>query len=478
MKLLVINPGSTSTKIAVYENEVPCLVRSIRHTVDELSSFSHIIDQFEFRKNLVLKELEANNIPFEFDAIVGRGGLLKPIPGGVYEVNDAMLDDILHAMRTHACNLGCLIASELAALLPGCRAFIADPGVVDELDEIARITGSPLMPRITIWHALNQRAIARRYAAEHHTRYEELDLIVCHLGGGISVGVHHHGKAVDVNNALDGEGPFSPERAGTLPAGQLIDLCCSGRYTKDELKKRISGRAGLTAHLGTTDVPAIVRRIEEGDKHAGLVLDAMIYQIAKSIGAASVVLYGKIDAILLNRASGGGGFDDAFMDSKVFNLGLTFSYPEKNCSGMKWMGRGPYRVWKNRIPGTNYGVWHKEYNNTITGESFENLVYPEFKGYHANMYWATLESDTTPFTVYSRNDGIFFHVFTPEEPKGRVKDTMPKFPDGDISFLLDIPAICSFKPIEQQGPNSQPGNIRIKSGDEGLHLNLMFDFRQ
>lgn len=143
MKLLVINPGSTSTKIAVYENEVPRLVRSIRHTVDELSSFSHIIDQFEFRKNLVLKELEANNIPFEFDAIVGRGGLLKPIPGGVYEVNDAMLDDILHAMRTHACNLGCLIASELAALLPGCRAFIADPGVVDELDEIARITGSP-----------------------------------------------------------------------------------------------------------------------------------------------------------------------------------------------------------------------------------------------------------------------------------------------------------------------------------------------
>lgn len=185
-----------------------------------------------------------------------------------------------------------------------------------------------------------------------------------------------------------------------------------------------------------------------------------------------------MDAILLNRASGGGGFDDAFMDSKVFNLGLTFSYPEKNCSGMKWMGRGPYRVWKNRIPGTNYGVWHKEYNNTITGESFENLVYPEFKGYHANMYWATLESDTTPFTVYSRNDGIFFHVFTPEEPKGRVKDTMPKFPEGDISFLLDIPAICSFKPIEQQGPNSQPGNIRIKSGDEGLHLNLMFDFRQ
>lgn len=184
-----------------------------------------------------------------------------------------------------------------------------------------------------------------------------------------------------------------------------------------------------------------------------------------------------MDAILLNRASGGGGFDDAFMDTQVFNLGLTFSYPEENCTGMTWMGRGPYRVWKNRISGTTYGTWHKDYNNTVTGESFENLIYPEFKGYHANMYWATLESDTTPFTIYSRNDGIFYHIFTPEEPAGRVKDTMPQFPEGDISFLLDIPAICSFKPIEQQGPNSQPGNIRIKSGDEGLHLNLMFDFR-
>lgn len=327
MKLLVINPGSTSTKIAVYENDTPLLVRNIRHTVDELSSFSHIIDQFEFRKNLVLKELELSGIPFRFDAIVGRGGLLKPIPGGVYEVNDAMLDDILHAMRTHACNLGCLIASELAALLPGCRAFIADPGVVDELDELARVTGSPLMPRITIWHALNQRAIARRYAAGCNARYEELDLIVCHLGGGISVGVHRHGKAVDVNNALDGEGPFSPERAGTLPAGQLIDLCCSGRYTKDELKKRISGRAGLTAHLGTTDVPAIVRRIEEGDVHAGLVLDAMIYQIAKSIGAASVVLYGKIDAILLTGGMAHSDYIISRLKERISFLAPVCVYP-------------------------------------------------------------------------------------------------------------------------------------------------------
>lgn len=185
-----------------------------------------------------------------------------------------------------------------------------------------------------------------------------------------------------------------------------------------------------------------------------------------------------MDAVLLNRASGGGGFDDAFMDTEVYNQGLTFSYPERICKGMKWLGRGPYRVWKNRIPGTNYGIWHKDYNNTVTGESYDNLVYPEFKGYHANMYWATFESDTAPFTVYSRTDGIFYRVFTPEEPKGSAKRTMPEFPEGDISFLLDIPAICSFKPIEQQGPNSQPGNIRIKKGDEGLRLNLMFDFRK
>ena len=282
MKILVINPGSTSTKIAVYENETPLLVRNIKHTVEELSVYPQVIDQFEFRKNLVLQELEANGIPFAFDAVIGRGGLVKPIPGG-------------------------LIAAELAASLPDCPAFIADPGVVDELEDVARISGSPLMPKITIWHALNQKAIARRFAKEQGTKYEELDLIICHLGGGISIAVHQHGKAIDANNALDGEGPFSPERAGTLPAGQLIDICYSGQFTKDELKKRISGRAGLTAHLGTTDVPAIIKAIEEGDKKAELILDAMIYNVAKAIGGAATVLYGKVDAILL---TGGIAYSD------------------------------------------------------------------------------------------------------------------------------------------------------------------------
>lgn len=327
MKILAINPGSTSTKIAVYENETPLLVRNIKHTVEALSVYPQVIDQFEFRKNLVLQELEANRIPFEFDAVIGRGGLIKPIPGGVYEVNEAMKHDMLHAMRTHACNLGGLIAEDLATSLPRCRAFIADPGVVDEREEIAHISGSPLLPKITIWHALNQKAIARRFAKEQGVRYEDLDLIICHLGGGISIAAHQHGWAIDSNNALDGEGPFSPERAGTLPAGQLIDLCFSGQLTKDELKKRISGRAGLTAHLGTTDVPAIIKSIEEGDPKAELIMDAMIYNVAKAIGAAATVLYGKVDAILL---TGGIAYSDYIISrlkKRISFLAPIYVYP-------------------------------------------------------------------------------------------------------------------------------------------------------
>lgn len=334
MKILAINPGSTSTKIAVFEDEKSIFSHTLRHSVEELTRYPRIIDQFEFRKNLVVDELKADGIPFEFDAIVGRGGLLKPIPGGVYEVNDAMLNDIMHAMRTHACNLGCLIASELAAMLPGCRAFIADPGVVDELEEVARVTGSPLMPRITIWHALNQRAIARRFARElsaahpeQPVAYEDLNLIICHLGGGISVGAHRKGRVIDVNNALDGEGPFSPERAGTLPAGDLIDLCFSGKLTQAELKKRISGKAGLTAHLGTNNVAEVVARIEQGDEHARLVLDAMIYQIAKSVGGAAVALEGQIDAILLTGGIAYSEYVVSRLSKRVSFLAPVHTYP-------------------------------------------------------------------------------------------------------------------------------------------------------
>ena len=307
ISILVINPGSTSTKIAVFEDEKPIMLRNIHHSAEQLAQFEKITDQREFRRELVVKELEYLGIPMKFDIIMGRGGLARPVTGGVYRVNKKMCEDTYHAIRKHACNLGCIIAYELAQRIPGCLPLIADPGMVDELDEVARISGSPLMPRICIWHALNQKAIARRFAREYGKRYEDLNLIICHLGGGISVAVHRKGLAVDANNALDGEGPFSPERAGTLPAASLIHLCYSGKYTKEELLKRISGKAGLMAHLGTTNVKELLGRIERGDKEVELLIDAMIYQTAKTIAGCSAVLYGQIDAILL---TGGIAYSD------------------------------------------------------------------------------------------------------------------------------------------------------------------------
>ncbi len=330
MKILTINPGSTSTKIAVYDDLNPLLTESISHAVEELSRYAKVSDQFEFRRDLVLDVLRRHEIPLEFDAIVGRGGLLKPVEGGVYEVNDVMLSEMEHPLRNHACNLGCRMAADLAARIPGCRALTADPGVVDELDDVARVSGSPLLPRITTWHALNQRAIARRFAADQGRRYEDLNLIVAHLGGGISIGAHRMGRCIDVNNAFDGEGPFSPERAGTLPPGSLIDLCYSQRYTREQLKRRISGNAGLVAHLGTTDVAQIVRNIEAGDKKAELVLGAMIYQVCKSIGGAAVALAGNIDAILL---TGGVSYSQYVTDrvrSRVEFLAPLYIYPGEN----------------------------------------------------------------------------------------------------------------------------------------------------
>lgn len=330
MKILVINPGSTSTKIAVYYNREVQFMKNIHHSVDELSTFSNAMEQFSFRKELIEKELEIRNIPIAFDAVIGRGGLVKPIPGGVYAINELLRNDTLHATRAHACNLGGLIAYDIAAELSNCKAFIADPGIVDELVEEARYTGSPLIQRTTTWHALNQRAIARKYAKEIGSKYEKLNLIICHLGGGISVAAHHYGKAIEANNALDGEGPFSPERAGTLPAGQLVDLCFSGQFTHEEMKKKLHGQAGLAAYLGVTNMITIEKRISVGDKLAAKVVDAMIYTVAKSIGAASVALYGKIDAILL---TGGIAYSDYViprLKERISFLAPIFVYPGEN----------------------------------------------------------------------------------------------------------------------------------------------------
>ena len=298
MKVLVINPGSTSTKMAVVEDGEPRLIKVIRHAAEELAPFAKITDQFDFRRKMILNELENAGIPVEFDAIVARGSLTKPLPGGVYAVDENMIQATYASEHQHACDLGCVIAREIAKGL-GCPCYIADPVVTDELNDYARVCGLAMFKRESIWHALNQRAIARRFARENGKRYEDLNLIVAHLGGGISVAAHDHGRAVDVNNALDGEGPFSPERAGSLPAKALVNLCFSGEYTKDEILKMISGKGGVFSHLGTTDMIEAEKMMNNGDEHAKLVINAMIYHIAKAIAEKGAVLCGKIDAIII-----------------------------------------------------------------------------------------------------------------------------------------------------------------------------------
>lgn len=298
MKILVINPGSTSTKLAVYEDLTPVWRESIFHSSRELTKFHHINEQYDYRRNCMLNALLRANIPMAFDAIIARGGLLRPTPGGVYRITELIKHDLWHSPVEHASNLAAWLADEFARQI-GCPSFIADPVVTDELRGIARLSGIPELPRQSVFHALNSRAVSRRYAASIKRNYEELDLVVAHLGGGISVSAHHHGRVVDVNNALDGEGPFSPERAGTVPARQLVDLCFSGKYTQKEIQKLLNGKGGLMAHLGTTDVQTIVRWVHAGNKKHKQILEAMVYTIAKQIGAMHVALHGHTDAIIL-----------------------------------------------------------------------------------------------------------------------------------------------------------------------------------
>jgi len=313
IEILVINPGSTSTKIAVFQNNRAVFQKNIKHSPEELQPFKRVADQYEFRKTHILTELHAANINIsDIDYVVGRGGLLKPIESGVYEVNEAMIRDLKTlTIREHASNLGALIAADLAGMIPGSRAFIADPIVVDEMDDVARIAGHPRFTRLSIFHALNQKAVARTYSASINRKYDDLNLIVAHLGGGISVGVHKKGRVIDVNQALDGEGPYSPERAGTLPVGQLIDLCFSGEFSMEEVRKMVVGKGGLVAYLGTSAANEVEERAKSGDQFAAKIYEGMAYQVAKEIGAGSAVLKGEVDAILL---TGGIAYNDLFVE--------------------------------------------------------------------------------------------------------------------------------------------------------------------
>jgi butyrate kinase len=320
--ILTINPGSTSTKVALYEDEHPLFVETIHHSAEEIAAFPHIADQYAFRRDAVLSLLDEHRIRLDsLDAVVGRGGILRPIPSGTYLVSEKMLDELrpepFDKLRTapdeglrhpqereHASNLGALIADEIARRA-GVPAFIVDPVCVDEFDEIARISGLPEIERRSLSHALNLKVAARRAAKELDKRYDEINLVVAHLGGGISVSPHRRGRMVDVNQALDGTGPFAPERAGGLPVGDVLRMAYSvppyenTHYTYEEMIKKIAGRGGLVAHLGTNDAREVERRIEEGDEHARLIYEAMAYQIAKEIGLMATVLKGDVDAIVL-----------------------------------------------------------------------------------------------------------------------------------------------------------------------------------
>jgi len=312
--ILAINPGSTSTKIAIYQNEKLLFLKNIKHQMDELAGFNRIFDQYEFRRDIILKELKEAEIDLNsLDLIMGRGGLLKPIAGGVYQVNEKMIEDLKNPMGEHESNLGGIIAYEIAKVIGGINAYIVDPTCVDELEDIARISGLPELPRKSFLHTLNQKAVARRYARERGAKYEELKLIVTHLGGGTTVGAHKFGRIVDVNNGLHGEGPFSPERCGTIPAGQLAELCFSGKYTLNDIMKKLKGQGGLVAYLGTNNGMEVEERIKKGEEYAKLIYDAMIYQIAKEIGAiAAGVFHGKLDAILI---TGGIAYSEYVIDN-------------------------------------------------------------------------------------------------------------------------------------------------------------------
>ncbi len=354
-KILTINPGSTSTKIAVYENDKELFETTLRHTPEELAPFEgkKIMEQYEFRKKVILDSLKDNNFDVkELASIVSRGGLLNPIEGGTYSINDKMLKDLeIAAMGEHASNLGAMIAKDIAKEI-GVGSYIVDPVVVDELTDIARISGMEANPRISIFHALNQKAVARRAATEMGKKYEDFNFIVAHMGGGVSVGAHEKGRVVDVNNALDGDGPFSPERSGGVPVGKLVKMCFSGDYTEAQIKKLIKGNGGLVDYVGTSDGREVSDMVQKGDAKATLVYKALAYQVAKEIGLCAAVLKGKVDAILL---TGGLAYDKELVEWITEYVGFiakVVTYPGED--EMLALAEGGLRILKGEETAKEY----------------------------------------------------------------------------------------------------------------------------
>ncbi|WP_342758693.1 butyrate kinase [Kineothrix sedimenti] len=320
IKSLIINPGSTSTKIGVFEDETLLFEETLRHTTEEIAQYSSIVDQKDFRKKIILDLMEKKNFDMKsLKVIVGRGGMLKPIPSGTYAVTEELLHDLMIGKQgEHASNLGGILAKEIGDSL-GLPSYIVDPVVVDELMPIARYSGVPELPRTSVFHALNQKAVAKRYAKETGTSYDSLNLIVVHMGGGVSVGAHEKGKVIDIFNALDGDGAFSPERAGAVPPGALIKMCFSGKYTEKEVYKKLVGGGGFNAYLGTNDMRNVEAIVQKGDKEAALIRDAFILQVAKDIGSMACVLKGKVDQIIM---TGGIAYNKGVTDDLTERAGF------------------------------------------------------------------------------------------------------------------------------------------------------------
>ena len=307
IKSLIINPGSTSTKIGVFEDETLLFEETLRHSTEEIAKYASIVDQKDFRKQIILDLLAEKDFDIKsLQVIVGRGGMLKPIPGGTYAVSDDLLEDLkIGKQGQHASNLGGILAREIGDSI-GVPSYIVDPVVVDELMPISRYSGVPELPRTSVFHALNQKAVAKRYAKEQGKPYDSFNLIVVHMGGGVSVGAHEQGRVIDVFNALDGDGAFSPERAGAVPSGALIKMCFSGKYTEKEVYKKIVGNGGFNAYVGTNDMRDVEKMVNDGDEKAAEIREAFIMQVAKDIGSMACVLKGKVDQIIV---TGGIAYD-------------------------------------------------------------------------------------------------------------------------------------------------------------------------
>ncbi|MGD9605042.1 MAG: butyrate kinase [Bacilli bacterium] len=329
--ILIINPGSTSTKIAVFKNDQSILEVKISHPTDVIQSFPNVASQFQFRKKVILDNLEVHGFDLKtLTAVCGRGGMLAPLESGTYLVNEAMITFLKEARRgEHASNLGALIAFEIGEQYK-IPAFIVDPVAVDEMAPIARISGMPIIERQCIFHALNHKAIGRQVAKDKGRSYEDLNMIIVHLGGGISVAAHQKGRVIDVNDALDGDGPMSPERSGTVPLGPLYNLCFSGKYSLEDIKRMNYGKGGLVAYLGTNDAKEVVKRIEQHDEYAKLIYDAMIYQIAKEIGACATVFKGNFDFIVLTGGLAYEPYLVTHLIERIKFLGEVLVYPGEN----------------------------------------------------------------------------------------------------------------------------------------------------